>query len=1102
MMRILLIAAVVLTATSVGFAQGITTASISGTVVSQQNEALPGANIVAVHTPSGTQYGTSTRADGKYVIPNMRVGGPYKVTITFIGYETQERTDVYLSLGNTTEIPFMLQESGTQLAEIQVTASNLINTERTGAASNVSNHTIQSVPNISRGLKDFTKISPLANTAGNGTSFAGANNRYNQFAIDGIVSNDVFGLAASGTNGGQTGIEPISLDAIEEFQINIAPYDVRQGGFSGGGINAVTRSGGNTFQGSAYYFGNNQSLVGRTDPNSEPKAKAKYPEYKDFQAGIRLGGPIIKNKLFFFVNGEITRQKTPLPFAPGTGSASAITEAEVNRVLDVLSEIAPNYDPGSYKDISDETNSNKVLAKIDWNINNNHKLSVRHSYTYGENIDNSRSTSALRFYNNGVFFPSTTNSTGIELNSILGTSASNRLLIGYTRVRDDRDELGSPFPYTLINIGDSRTITFGSENSSVANQLDQDIYTLTDDYMIFKGRHTITVGTHNELYKFYNLFVQNIYGNYAFNSLENFETLGDDDPANDAAPTFFRYGYSFADDDGVKQTKGGASFKALQLGLYLQDEFQMTDNFKITAGLRMDLPIFPDKPEANAAFNTAYGTEGKTGELPESKILWAPRVGFNWDVLGDRSLQVRGGTGLFTGRIPFVWVASNQFANNGQLNGSYSTGSSAASATPLSNGVIYDPNPFNQADNIPTGATIGRGPINIVDRNFKLPQVFRTNIAVDKQLPWGLVGTIEAIYSKTYNNINFINLNRQIDPTFEFGLGPDDRPRYTPSNSSPTNSGFNSGGRIDPNFEEIVKLENTNKGYSYNLVFQVQKTFERGFSGSLAYTYGDSKDLNSGTSSVAYSNWQYVNNVNGLNNLPLTRANYSLGSRIVGLVSYRKEYFNNMMATQISLFYNGQSGQPFSYRYNGDMNNDGTSNDLIFVPKQMSDINLVQTTIKVNDVDVVLTPEDQWENLNAFIEGDDYLKTRRGEYAERNGARMPFQHQFDLRILQDFAIKGGSTTNRLQLSLDIINIGNLINSDWGKQYTILNQEFALINYALRDDNPASGNANVDYSAHVPTFTYTGIGQTKNKAWSALDPSSRWRMQIGIRYIFN
>lgn len=1086
MRRILLLATFMTIALCGAFAQGITTASISGVVADSKGAGLPGANVIAVHTPSGTQYGTSTREDGRFTIPNARVGGPYKLTVSFIGYENQEKNEIYLSLGNTSSVSFQLAEAGTQLEEILVSGArqSLMNPDRTGAATNVDSRTITSVPTINRGLRDFTKLSPLANTAGNGTSFAGSNNRYNQFAIDGLVNNDVFGLAASGTNGGQTGVEPISLDAIEEFQLNVAPYDVRQGGFTGGGINAVTRSGSNTFQGSAYYFGNNESLVGGTNPNTHQEQD--YPEYKDYQTGFRLGGPIMKNKLFFFVSGEITRQKTPLAFIPGTPESN-VTLAEIQAVESTLATIAPGYDPGEYINISDETNSDKILAKIDWNINDKHKLSIRHSYTFGEQIDNSRNANQVRFYNNGLYFPSKTNSTGIELNSIFGTKYSNRLLIGYTQVRDDRDPLANPFPFTTVNIGSGRSIVFGSENSSVANQLDQDNFTLTDDFTIFKGKHIISVGTHNEFYKFYNIFVQNIYGNYGFSSLANFQSQATGSPI---APSFYQIGYSFDGTDDPSQSKGAADFSAFQLGFYAQDEFQVNDKLKVTGGLRIDIPIFPDSPLGNDAFNAAYPSDGQTGTLPDSKLLIAPRVGFNYDVMGDRSLQIRGGAGVFTGRVPFVWV-SNQFTNNGQVVGGYSVGS--GTGTPLTNGVVYNVDPYNQP--IPGEAPIAavtpsRGDINVIDPDFKFPQVFRTNLAVDKRLPWGLIGTIEGIFSKTYNNVNFNNLNRQEDGAFTWGTGVvDTRPRYTSNNASPTNAGYNQAGRLDPNYTEIIKLENTNEGYSYNFVAQLQKEFENGFSGSIAYSYGDSKDLNSGTSSVAFSNWRFVNNSEGMNDVQLTRANFAAGSRIVGLVSYRKQFLNELLGAQISLFYNGQSGQPYSYVYNGDLNNDGSSNDVIYIPRDISEINLV-----TNAAGPYVTPQEQWDALDAYIENDPYLKENRGKYAERNAPRMPFTHQFDLRLLIDIGVKAGNTKNKLQLSFDIINLTS------NNNYFITNQSFTLVNYLGLTDTDAT--AGVNFSSNMPRFTYTGGGQTNNKPYSAGDLGSRWRGQFGIRYIFN
>lgn len=1068
-LTILLVGALV----SNAFSQ-VTTAGLKGVVVDEKNEALAGASVIAVHLPSGTLYGVLTNEDGRFILSNMRVGGPYQVTINFVGYNKQVYNDVSLSLGNVTDMALSLSPAVTNLSEVIVSAGkgNIINSDRTGASINLSNETVNSVPTISRGLKDFTKMSPLANTTGSGTSFAGSSNRYNQFAIDGLVNNDVFGLTSSGTNGGQAGIEPISLDAIEEFQINIAPYDVRQGGFTGGGINAITKSGTNKFTGSAYFFGNNQNFVGKNEPKTNTKLAVATQQ--DYQGGFTLGGPIVKNKLFFFLSGEIARQSYPLANLPGTAQSN-ITQDEVDRILAVVNRVAPGYDPGSYLDINNETNSNKILAKVNWNISDKHKLILRHSYTYGENLSNSRSPNSLRFYNNGVFFPSTTNSTGLELNSILGNNKSNRLMLGYTTVLDDREPLGASFPTVLINLGSGKTATLGSEYSSVANLLEQKIFSLDDEFNIFRGKHSITFGTHNEFYSFYNLFVQNIYGSYAYKTLANFETIG---LPGEVAPTYYAIGYSFDGTDNPSQGNGAAEFNAMQLGFYAQDEYQLTDRVQVTGGLRLDIPVFSDTPNSNDAFNTAYAAEGVgTGTLPNTKLMWSPRLGFNWDVFGNRTTQVRGGSGLFTGRVPFVWI-SNQFTNNGQVNGAYSVGSSSSSGNPITNpaGLTFVADPYSQrlAEDFVPPKTAGRGAINVVDDNLKFPQVFRTNLAIDQKLPFGIIATVEGIFSKTYNNVNFINMNRQVDEAFTFN-GTDQRPRYI-------------SGRIDPNFEEIIKFENTNEGYSYNFVLMLQKEFTSGFNAQASYTYGRSMDLNSGTSSVAYSNWRYVNNVYGLNDLRLTRSNFDLGSRITGLVSYRKEYLKGLLATQVSLFYNGQSGQPNSYIYNGDMNNDATSNDLIFIPASESDINLID--IPATSTAPLVTAAEQWAALDAFISNDKYLSKHRGEYAERNGARLPFQHQFDFRLLQEFKIKVGSSTNKLQLSFDILNLGNMLNKTWGHVIYATNQQFSLINYKGQ------------VATSTPTFTYDGGGQTNGNAYYLSDYTSRFRCQVGLRYIFN
>lgn len=1061
---------------SSSFSQGVTTGSMNGVVTDQKGETLPGASVSAIHVPSGTKYTTSTNADGRFNLPNMRVGAPYTVTVSFVGLNPFVVNNVVITLGQNLKVDAKMTDRPQELSEVTIISSrgDLLDDNKTGASTSISNATINSVPTINRGLRDFTKLSPLANTAGSGTSFAGTANRYNQFSIDGIVNNDVFGLAGSGTNGGQIGIEPISLDAIQEFQINIAPYDVREGGFTGGGINAVTRSGTNQFNGSAYYFGNNENFVSPYNPNTE--VKADYPAYKDYQLGFRLGGPIVKDKLFFFINGEMTKNTVPLAFNPEeSGSGSTITVPEINRVLTALKRIAPGYDPGSYGAIDNELNSEKFLAKIDWNISQSHKLSLRHSYAYGENISNSRGNAFLNFYNNGQFFPSTTNSSALELNSVFGSKFSNNLLVGYTSVRDDRDPLGSAFPSVRIYgfSGGTGNVQFGSEASSVANQLDQNIFSITNNFNFYKGKHTFTLGTNNEFYSFYNLFAQNIYGSYAYKTIDAFEAIGT--PA-ETAPIYYSKQYSFDPSDDPTQSKASAEFSAMQLGFYVQDEYQASDKFKLSYGVRADIPVFNDRAPFNQSFATTFGNARgiSTDQKPKTTVLWSPRVGFNWDVLGDNTLKVRGGTGLFTGRVPFVWI-SNQYSNNGSVIGNFTRGALSASNNPITSpaGIRFSPNPNTQ----PLAETYGLAPalgnINITAKDFKFPQTFRTNLAIDKQLPWGAVGSLEAIYSKGINNIEFENINREVDPSFSYD-GPDKRPRYY---TGVRNAAFN----------EIIIFKNTNKGYTYNFVASLQKQFDKGWNSSVSYTFGRAVDLFPATSSTALSNWQFINNIYGPNDPRTATANFDTKHRVMGFLSYRKEYLKTF-ATQISLFYNGQSGQPISYLYNGDFNNDGATNDLIYVPKDASEINLIPTT-GTN----AKTAAQQWTELNAFIEEDDYLKTRRGQYAERNGARLPFQHLFDVRILQDLGIMVGGKVNKIQLSIDLLNVGNLLNRDWGSDNSVGNQGFSLVNYS----GLGTGTA-----VNTPRYTYTGGGQTNGQAYSASNFNSRWRGQFGVRYIFN
>ncbi len=1065
------------------YAQGVTTANISGSISDQKGESLPGATVRAIHQPSGTEYGTATRSDGRYTIPNARVGGPYTIIVTFVGFDEVKKENIFLNLGQTSNIDVSLAETATELEGVEVTGERdeFLNAERTGTSTNIREAQIAALPTVSRSLADFTRVTPQAIvTANQGISIAGANNRYNSIFIDGAVNNDVFGISETGTNGGQANsISPISIDAIEEFQVVLAPFDVRLGGFAGGGINAVTRSGTNTFSGSVYTFYRNQNLAGKT-PTDNPEAERK--KLDDFTAqttGFRLGGPIIKDKLFFFINGEIQRDETPQPFDFSTYSGTA-TLADIESLSNFLRN-EYDYEPGGFLDNAAETKSDKFLVKLDYNLNRVHKLTLRHSYTKGEAYKRSRSASGtINFANNSEFFPSTTNSSAFELNSTFGSTSSNNLIIGYTSVNDDRGAIGSPFPRVTINDGAGKII-FGTEPFSTANLLRTKILTLTDNFTLYRGKHTITIGTHNEYGSFFNAFIGNNYGTYTFTDLNAFLTGGNS--------TDYERSYSLVDNES-DNTNAAADFKTLQLGIYVQDEYSVNDKLRLTFGVRADVPMYLGDPKEDTYFNetvipkieaAGYDLKGASvGTMPSAKVLLSPRIGFNYDVTGDRSIQLRGGIGIFTSRIPYVWPGAS-YNNNGVL-----VGAIPGAANPK---VPFRADPFNQYIGQDVGATVAvpSGDINIFAKDFKFPQILRATAAIDKTLPWGMIGTLEGIYTKTLNNVIYYQYN-VAQPTTTL-VGKDNRPRY--NRSAP----------IDATYRHILLGDNTNEGYSYNLTAQLQKPFDNGFAASVGYTFGRSKVMNEGTSSQNSSQWRFIENVNGKNRLDLTYSDFDLGSRIVAMVSYRKEYLNHF-ATTVSLFYNGQSGSRISYIYRGSLLNDDpqgstTDADLIYIPRSYatyaeaeanSEIRFLDIPVSSSDATVKVSKEQQWQDLNQFIENDEYLSSRRGEYAERNGARLPFTNVLDLRLLQDFFIMFGKTKHTLQLSFDVFNFTNMLNKDWGRQYFLTNDNFPIIQYV------STGADN------VPNFQFNKPA-TKNNIDDSGINSSRWQAQVGVRYSF-
>ncbi|MCK5820780.1 MAG: TonB-dependent receptor [Bacteroidales bacterium] len=1054
----------------------ITTSGMNGKVTGPDGNALIGATVVAIHVPTGTQFGGISDGEGFFRLPNMDVGGPYTLKVTYVGNESWSKNGIYLTLGQTYKINPGLKSTAVNLGEVSVIGQrgnvDIFDGNRTGSETVISMDKMDAMPTVGRDMTDFTRLTPQATIDDNSAiSIAGVNNRYNSLTIDGGYQNDAFGLAASGVNGGQTGGTPISMDAIEQFQVTIAPYDVRYSGFAGAGINAVTRRGTNKFQGSIYSFYRDQNLSGMTplnaingaDEMTDEEIAEERKKLADFTAqttGFRLGGPIIKNKLHFFVNGEMQRDKTPQPFDMGNYNGNATADD-----LNALSDYVMNtfgYETGSFDANTRELKSDKFLARLDWNINTTHKLMFRHSYTNHESLSPRRSSSSsINYYNNGVYFPSKTNSSTLELKSNFD-NMSNDLIAVFTTVRDDRDPLGANFPAVRIYDG-SGTIYMGSEPYSTANGLNQNIFTLTDNFSIYKGKHTITFGTSNEFAGVYNLFMRKNYGEYRFYSMQDFY---------DNKPAQFERGYSLVDNITGDGSAAAADFQMLQLGLYAQDEFQATDDLKLTFGLRADMPIFLTAPGEDTHFNettipmleeAGWDMMGaKAGQMPSSQVLLSPRIGFNWDVKGDETTQLRGGVGVFTSRLPLVWPGGS-YTNNGLTIGGVYVKSS------WGYDIVFTGDWENQYENTDFGMedAIPSGQMDLFSSDFKYPQMFRANLGLDQKLAWGMVGTVEGIFTKTINNVNYYNLN--VSPDSEFNLtGADTRAFYSDQS-------------IDPTYGRIMVGTNTNEGYAYNFSVILEKPFENGFTANLAYSFGRSMALNDGTSSQNSSQWKYMEQVNGLNNLSLSYSDFDQGHRFITFLSYRKEYFNHA-ATQISLFYNGSSGDRFSYVYNdyGDMNGEGqNSGNLIYVPASQSDIVFADAE----------TADAQWEGLNTYIENDAYLSGHRGEYAERNGARTPFQNIIDLKIAQDFFITAGGTRHKLQLTMDIFNLGNMLNSDWGRRWYVGSDSFRLIKFkGFADDGT------------TPTFEY----QEPRGTWNADDSglrSSRWMAQLGVRYAF-
>ncbi len=1075
----------------------VTTSSMSGAVTDAENEPIIGATIQATHEPSGTRYGAITNIDGRYAIQGMRTGGPYTVEVSYVGYQTTLYKDIYLQLGEVYNLNVKMGEATEALSEVVVTASKTkFTTEKTGASTNISSSQISQLPTANRSISDIARLSPYAS----GMSFAGGDGRSTNFTIDGANFNNNFGLSSALPGGGT----PISMDAIEEVQVVIAPFDVRQTNFIGGGINAVTKSGTNTFKATAYTYQYNEKMRGNKIDGESLGSRDKDAKHT---YGATFGGPIIKNKLFFFANVEYQlvpttmvdwRAATPENPANADDYISMCTAADMQRVSNFVKD-KYGYNTGSHTNFpADETNW-KILGRIDWNITDAHKLAVRYNYTknqaWNQTNGNSSDTGyrlngmdrfsqySMAFANACYSMDNKVSSISADLNSRFGNKMFNQLLFTFTNIQDVRGTDSSPFPFIDIMAGYTNvdgTITqtlepymsLGYELFTYNNAVNNKIYNIVDNFTYYVGDHKLTAGISFEHQFANNAYMRNGTGYYRYRSVDDF--------INGAQPEAFALTYGY-----FGNRKPTAEVKFNQIGLYIQDEWNIRPNFKLSYGIRFDELIFDESDllRNNAIYEYCFG--GKhidTGKWPSAKVQVSPRVGFIWDVMNDNSLKVRGGTGLFTGRLPLVFFTnmptnSGMVQNSVTFNTKYKDGVATSIAPELgkfTNNFVTNVDDMIKLLGLPTTITPEQGvaPSSFVgiDKDFKMPQVWKTSLAVDYMLPVSFPMSItgEFMYTKNVNAVKLENWNIKSDEKWERFAGPDNRVIY------PSDYKYYS------KLGTACVLTNTSEGYGWTANITLNAEPIKNLPMMLAYTHTESKEVSGMPGSNATSAWQGLYTIDGPNFATVQRSQYVVPDRIIASAAYKLPYRSNFLSTEMSLFYTGYSPYGTSFCYSNDMNGDGIQNDLMYIPK--------------NDSEIIFTKEEDRSDFWAFVNQDKYLKRHKGEYAEANAGRAPWVHRFDFRIAQNFSVRTGKTVNTLQVSLDFMNIGNLFNSAWGVTKTNTSSNGGrILKYEGTDaNNRPTYSLWRDKQGNAPTTTYA-----YNRYYSEC-----WKFQVGVRYIFN
>lgn len=1067
-----------------------TSGSLTGRVQDSSGHPLNGATVTAVHVPSGTHYFTTVTRSGIYTIPNLRIGGPYHIEVTYAGMQSFSKDGINITLGDaqTQNVILVAQVQELGAVVVKATRSSAL-ANAAGSGMNISRDNIRNMPTLSRSITDMTRMVPQGSKD---NSFAGTNFRYNNVTVDGAINNDAIGFSpslggitgTSGMPGSSTRSNAISMDAIEDMQVYLSPYDVKLGGFTGGSINAVTRSGTNTVTGSIYAYGRNAATTGSDRIGDEGKEPS---DFHDFQTGFRIGFPLIKNKLFFFTNEELARRQDPIQQNAGSAESAGILSASDAQNLRQYTIQKYGWDPGTYGTFNVHANSDKYFNRLDWNINDHNQLSIRNNTISSQAINLERDQQDFRFGDIAYEQVNNQSSTVAELKSQFNSRWSNSLIVGYTSIHDYRNPSDSIHPQVQI-LGNTpgTTIYFGTDREAAIFNMKQNSVELTDNLTLNLGKNKITLGTHNELYHILYNFVNSWNGRVDYNSISDYLASN---------PYRVRGAYNYTNDSrDYILANPSAEFNIDLYSAYAEDEIRINDRFKITPGIRVDETIVPQKqilsPKTQNAYTDPYFGNTYT-YTPLSQIRndyfatpqVAPRIGFRYDfagLSGERKLVLRGGTGLFTGRIPFAWLGYS-FYNNGQTYGAFDQKASNKAFLPGTDPIVYNSKGISSfiaanggnVDNVNAGPT----QVDAVNNHLVMPKVWRTSAALDYTDNHGFKYSLEGIYTKTLEDITFQQINTQ------------DNPRYYPYDVNHVQPIFPSAG-VDPRFANAYEMSNTHLGDRYSISLTVSKDFASGFGFMLAYTYGRSEDVSNGIRNSMESNWQLNQSLNP-NNPGLALSNFDIRHRIISNIHYRKAWTQHWVST-FSLFFNTQSGAPFTYGFvNQSIQGTGQQVSLAYIPKADEAIGFFQDYTDANGQTV--TAASQASAFNAYIDQNKYLSSRRGQFTERNEAHTPWNTDADFRFAQEYHFGKHPGSQYITLSIDIINLTSLLDKNWGQLYFVPDTYNQTASVGLMPTLfPAQQNAN-----GYPVYTFTNPG----RPYSVDYFNSRYQMQVGLRYSF-